>query len=154
MSGLQKEEAALKLNAASLPQSRGATFDLKLGSAENLGGETKSVIVTVSNALENKASSKQTGPIAKWNGETVRINILNESSPVTIQLKDANTDKDILTVVYSLFDLRMKSNGQNLQITQNLGGPFIIAKFEIAENNLQNITTRIKILTNEIDRDV
>jgi hypothetical protein len=30
----------------------------------------------------------------------------------------------------------MKSNGQNVQISQNLGGPFIVAKFEVAENNL------------------
>lgn len=61
---------------------------------------------------------------------------MDERSPVTIQLKDANTNKDILAVSYSVQEIRIKSNGQDVQIRQNLGGPFVMARFEIAENNL------------------
>jgi hypothetical protein len=79
---------------------------------------------------------------------------LDDRGPVTIQLKDANTNKDILTVIYSVQELRMKSNGQDIQIRQSLGGPFIMAKFEIAENNLMSLNAEIRRLSNEIDHDV
>lgn len=48
----------------------------------------------------------------------------------------------------------MKSNGQDIQIRQSLGGPFIMAKFEIAENNLMSLNAEIRRLSNEIDHDV
>jgi hypothetical protein len=79
------------------------------------------------------------GPDAQWGGETVQVSIVDDRSPVTIQLKDANTSKDILSAAYSLQEIRIKSNGQDVQIRQNLGGPFVMARFEIAENNLERV---------------
>ena len=65
---LKKEEAAIRLNASRSTQA-GTIFNLKLGSAENLGFETKAAVVAVSHAVENKVSSRQMGPTARWNGE-------------------------------------------------------------------------------------
>ncbi len=84
----------------------------------------------------------------------MQVSIVDERSPVTIQLKDANTSKDILSVAYSLQEIRVDSNGGAIQIRRNLGGPFLMARFEIVENNLQRINFQIREIQAHVDHDV
>lgn len=79
--------------------------------------------------METKASSKRSGPYAQWNRETLQINVVDERSPITIQLLDANTGQSLLNSVYSLAEIRQKANGNDTQIKQTESGPTILAKF-------------------------
>ena len=137
VTSLKAQLVTLRLNATRLIQQKSATqLNLRINSAEGFGYQTQAVMVVVSHLGDQKTSSRQAGPIAQWIGESLAIQIMDERSPITIGLRDANSGKDLMNVSYTLNQLKMNASTVETRIQQANGGPFVMARFEVADNDI------------------
>lgn len=101
-------------------------------------------MVVLNHLADQKMSTRQSGPVAQWIGETISIQIVDERSPITVSLRDSTTGKDIMSVAYTLAQLRSIPSTVNTLISNNGSGPIVMARFEVAENDMQRLEFEIR----------
>jgi hypothetical protein len=92
-------------------------LNVRLNSAEGFNFPTTAVIVAVFHSSEQRMSTKQSGPVARWNGESLTIQIIDDRSPINIMLKDASNNRDLMSVAYTLQQLRSSVSMVDMRIS-------------------------------------